>query len=39
VSAAELESVWPDDAQRERALAGLLADGLAVAADGGYTLP
>ena len=39
VSAAELEAVWPDAAQRERALAGLLADGLAVAGEGGYTLP
>jgi len=39
VTAAELESVWPDAAQRDRALAGLLADGLAVAAEGGYTLP
>jgi len=39
VTAAELESVWPDAAQRGRALAGLLADGLAVEADGGYILP
>jgi len=39
VTAAELETVWPDAAQRDRALAGLLADGLAVAAEGGYTLP
>ncbi|WP_314147670.1 A/G-specific adenine glycosylase [uncultured Leifsonia sp.] len=39
VTAAELEQVWPDAAQRERALAGLLADGLAVAAEGGYALP
>jgi len=41
VTAAELESVWPDAAQRDRALAGLLADGLAVAvaAGAGYTLP
>lgn len=39
VTAAELENVWPDAAQRDRALAGLLADGLAVAAEGGYTLP
>jgi A/G-specific adenine glycosylase len=36
---AELESVWADTAQRERALAGLLADGLAVEIDGGYALP
>ena len=39
VTAAELETVWPDAAQRDRALAGLLADGLAVTAEGGYTLP
>ena len=39
VSTAELESVWPDAAQRDRALAGLLADGLAVATQAGYTLP
>lgn len=39
VTATELESVWPDSAQRERALDGLLADGLAVATEGGYTLP
>jgi A/G-specific adenine glycosylase len=39
VTAEELGSTWPDAAQRDRALAGLLADGLAVAAEGGYTLP
>ncbi|SDS45904.1 HhH-GPD family protein [Microterricola viridarii] len=40
VTDAEIDSVWPDAAQRSRALAGLLADGLAVAsAEGGYTLP
>ncbi|MFJ3391828.1 HhH-GPD family protein [Leifsonia aquatica] len=39
VTAAELDGVWPDAAQRGRALAGLLADGLAVEAQGGYTLP
>lgn len=39
VTPAELEAVWPDAAQRDRALAGLLADGLAVEAQGGYTLP
>jgi A/G-specific adenine glycosylase len=39
VTAAELEGVWPDAAQRDRALAGLLTDGLAVEAAGGYTLP
>ncbi len=36
----EIDLVWPDDAQRERALASLLRDGLAVGDDaGGYTLP
>lgn len=39
VTADELAGVWPDGAQRDRALAGLLADGLAVASQGGYTLP
>jgi len=39
VTAAELDGVWADAAQRDRALAGLLADGLAVEAQGGYTLP
>lgn len=39
VTAAELEAVWPDAKQRDRALAGLLADGLAITAEGGYTLP
>jgi A/G-specific adenine glycosylase len=39
VTAAEVESLWPDAAQRERALAGLVADGLAVRAAGGYELP
>ncbi|MEY9950845.1 A/G-specific adenine glycosylase [Leifsonia sp. EB34] len=39
VTAAELEDVWPDADQRDRALRGLLADGLAVAEGGGYTLP
>jgi A/G-specific adenine glycosylase len=40
VSAVELETVWTDAAQRTRALAGLIADGLVVgsAADG-YELP
>ena len=40
VTRAELDTVWPDVAQRERALAGLLEDGLIVgtAADG-YSLP
>ncbi len=39
VTAAELQTVWADAVQRERALAGLLADGLVVAVDGGYELP
>lgn len=40
VSDTEIIGLWPDDAQRNRALAGLLRDGLAVAVpDGGYTLP
>ena len=39
VGEAELADVWPDREQRDRALAGLVADGLAVAEDGGYTLP
>jgi A/G-specific adenine glycosylase len=34
-----LDTVWPDTSQRERALAGLLADGLVVPRDGGYSLP
>jgi A/G-specific adenine glycosylase len=40
VSHREIESVWPDAVQRERALAGLILDGLAIGdADEGYTLP
>ncbi len=39
VTAAEIATVWPDAAQRDRALAGLLADGLAVEVTGGYVLP
>lgn len=40
VTAGEISTLWPDAAQRERALSGLLSDGLAVAsAQGGYTLP
>lgn len=34
-----VDLVWSDQTQRERALAGLLADGLAVAIDGACTLP
>lgn len=40
VPAEVIESLWPDAVQRERALAGLLADGLALGSpDWGYTLP
>jgi A/G-specific adenine glycosylase len=39
VTADEVLGVWADDEQRERALAGLLADGLVVATPGGYELP
>jgi A/G-specific adenine glycosylase len=39
VPAADLAPVWPDAGQRDRALAGLVADGLAVPAEGGYRLP
>jgi A/G-specific adenine glycosylase len=36
----ELDALWPDAAQRERALAGLLADGLATGSpEDGYRLP
>jgi A/G-specific adenine glycosylase len=39
VTSTEIDGLWPDADQRERALAGLLADGLAIASDGGYVLP
>ena len=40
VPASVIDGLWPDAAQRERALAGLLADGLAVGdAERGYALP
>ncbi|MFF1572053.1 A/G-specific adenine glycosylase [Leifsonia sp. NPDC058292] len=39
VTAEEIDGVWPDAAQRDRALSGLIADGLAVRTSGGYTLP
>lgn len=40
VAKSRLDAVWADTAQRERALAGLLADGLAVIeGDGRYALP
>ncbi|WP_166981397.1 A/G-specific adenine glycosylase [Paramicrobacterium fandaimingii] len=35
----EISRLWPDVAQRDRALSGLLSDGLATVADGGYLLP
>jgi len=39
VTDAEITGLWPDRAQRGRALTGLLADGLAVPTPGGYALP
>ncbi len=39
VTATEITAVWPASEQRERALASLLADGLAVASPEGYALP
>jgi A/G-specific adenine glycosylase len=40
VPAEVIENLWPDAVQRERALAGLLADGLAIGSpDSGFTLP
>ncbi|PPI21446.1 MULTISPECIES: A/G-specific adenine glycosylase [unclassified Rathayibacter] len=40
VTAAEVETLWPDADQRARALAGLLADGLATGGpEDGYLLP
>ncbi len=39
VPAGELTAACPDDAQRSRAIAGLLSDGLAVRTDAGYALP
>ncbi|NEN07434.1 A/G-specific adenine glycosylase [Diaminobutyricibacter tongyongensis] len=39
VTRAELETLWPDSAQRERAIAGLVADGLAVENPDGLVLP
>ncbi len=40
VTVSEIEAVWSDAAQLERALSGLLADGLAVKSEqGGFTLP
>jgi A/G-specific adenine glycosylase len=39
VTRARLDAVWADAAQRDRALAGLLEDGLASEAHGTYRLP
>ena len=39
VTAAEIEATWPDAVQRERALSGLLRDGLVTASGDTYTLP
>ena len=39
VTDAEIMTLWPDPAQLQRALASLVADGLAIPAADGYTLP
>lgn len=39
VPRSRIDSVWPEKAQRERALQSLLVDGLAVRRAGGYSLP
>jgi A/G-specific adenine glycosylase len=39
VTAGQVRTLWAIDEQRERALAGLLADGLVVAVGGGFELP
>lgn len=39
ITAADIQAVWPDAVQRDRALAGLLRDGLAVLDCDGYSLP
>jgi A/G-specific adenine glycosylase len=40
ITPAEIETIWPDDGQRARALAGLIRDGLATGSpDEGYRLP
>ena len=39
VAPGRLDAAWPHAEQRERCLAGLLSDGLAVEVDGGYALP
>jgi A/G-specific adenine glycosylase len=39
VTSDEIAMVWPDETQRDRALASLLHDGLAIEVPGGYSLP
>lgn len=39
MSAIEVEKIWPDQTQRERALSGLIRDGLASRGPDGYSLP
>ena len=39
VPPARLDAAWPEPVQRDRALAGLLADGLVDEVAGGYALP
>jgi A/G-specific adenine glycosylase len=39
VSREEIDTVWPDAPQLERAMASLLRDGLVIAGDGGFELP
>src|SRR5690606_22145965 len=39
VTTGEIAGLWPDAVQLERALKGLLRDGLLVQVDGGYELP
>ena len=39
ITAREIEGLWPDAAQRDRALSSLVADGLVIATDGDYDLP
>jgi A/G-specific adenine glycosylase len=39
VARSEIDELWPDPSQRDRALASLVADGLVVEAEGGLELP
>jgi A/G-specific adenine glycosylase len=39
VTPTEISALWADARQLERALDGLLSDGLVVPVDGGYELP